>query len=133
MSSPLREQDRDPRSDVRRQTRRRAAGADVLHPPKLKLSDRRLVIVAVQLLIVGGAVVLWQVAANRGAIDTFFWSSPGEIKRTFQRLVSSGRLFEDTLFTLRSAVLGFLVGTTAGAVVGLSLWWSRFPRGSSSR
>src|SRR5205823_18104 len=126
MSSPLREQDRDQRANLRRQARGRAAGGDVLHPPKPKWSDRRVLIVATQIVIVVSGVVLWEVAANRGWVDTFFWSSPSEIKVAFQRLASSGRLWDDTLFTLRSAVLGFLLGTTAGAIAGLSLWWSRF-------
>jgi NitT/TauT family transport system permease protein len=93
---------------------------------RLRWHERRVVIVAVQALILASLVALWQVAANREWIDTFFWSSPRDVADAFHRLTSSGRLLDDTLFTMRSALLGFAAGTAAGAIVGLSLWWSRF-------
>jgi NitT/TauT family transport system permease protein len=82
--------------------------------------------VAVQVAIVLGLVGLWEVAARRGWIDTFFWSQPSEVVRAARRLVGSGRLLEDTLFTLQSALLGFALGTLVGGTIGLALWWSRF-------
>ena len=38
---------------------------------------------------------------------------------------STGDAWTDISFTFRSTILGFLLGTTAGSLLGLSFWWSR--------
>src|SRR5438034_11102616 len=37
----------------------------------------------------------------------------------------SGDAWTDISFTFRSTIFGFLIGTTAGSLLGLSFWWSR--------
>ena len=37
----------------------------------------------------------------------------------------SGDAFVDTWFTLESTILGFVIGTGGGAIIGLAFWWSR--------
>jgi NitT/TauT family transport system permease protein len=83
------------------------------------------VIVAVQAGILVGIVALWEVAANYGVIDAFFWSQPSAIFRTLSIFFTSGDAWTDIGFTFRSTILGFLIGTTAGSLLGLSFWWSR--------
>src|SRR5262249_5908 len=36
-----------------------------------------------------------------------------------------GDAWTDIGFTFRSTILGFIIGTTAGSLLGLSFWWSR--------
>ena len=38
---------------------------------------------------------------------------------------TEGDAWTDISFTFRSTILGFLIGTTAGSLFGLSFWWSR--------
>src|SRR5438309_11207482 len=37
----------------------------------------------------------------------------------------SGDAWTDIGFTFQSTIYGFLIGTTAGSLLGLSFWWSR--------
>src|SRR5437764_13379800 len=37
----------------------------------------------------------------------------------------SGDAWTDISFTFQSTIFGFLLGTTAGSLLGLSFWWSR--------
>jgi NitT/TauT family transport system permease protein len=83
------------------------------------------VILAVQIGILVGIVTLWEVGANAGWIDAFFWSQPGAIFRTMTIFFTTGDAFTDIAFTFRSTLLGFLIGTVAGSALGLSFWWSR--------
>jgi len=82
-------------------------------------------IVATQLGILFAVIALWQVAADRGWIDGFFWSKPSAIYATLITFFTDGDAFIDIGFTFRSTIIGFLIGTAAGSLLGLSFWWSR--------
>jgi NitT/TauT family transport system permease protein len=78
-----------------------------------------------QAVILVGAISLWEIAATNGWIDSFFWSQPSAIARTLMIFFTSGDAWTDISFTFRSTILGFLLGTAAGSLLGLSFWWSR--------
>jgi len=82
-------------------------------------------IIAVQIGILVGAVALWQAAADNGWIDGFFWSKPSAIYATLIKFFTEGDAWGDIAFTFRSTIFGFLLGTAAGSLIGLSFWWSR--------
>jgi NitT/TauT family transport system permease protein len=83
------------------------------------------VILTVQIGILVGVVTLWEVGANAGWIDAFFWSQPSAIVRTTTIFFTTGDAFTDIAFTFRSTIFGFLIGTIVGSALGLSFWWSR--------
>jgi NitT/TauT family transport system permease protein len=68
---------------------------------------------------------LWQVAADRGWIDSFFWSRPSDVYATLIKFFSGEDAWTDIGFTFESTILGFFIGTAAGSLLGLSFWWSR--------
>jgi NitT/TauT family transport system permease protein len=82
-------------------------------------------IVSTQAGILVGIIALWEVCARTGAIDAFFWSQPSAIWRTLTIFFTEGDAWTDISFTFRSTIIGFLIGTTAGSLFGLSFWWSR--------
>ena len=82
-------------------------------------------IFAVQIGILVGVIAFWEIGASAGWIDGFFWSQPSAIWRTFVIYFTEGDAWTDVGFTFRSTILGFLIGTTAGSLFGLSFWWSR--------
>lgn len=82
-------------------------------------------LIAAQVGILVGAISLWEVAARAGWIDAFFWSQPSAIAQTLAIFFTTGDAWTDISFTFRSTILGFLIGTTAGSLLGLSFWWSR--------
>jgi NitT/TauT family transport system permease protein len=82
-------------------------------------------IVAVQIGILIGVIALWEISTDQGWLDGFFWSRPSAIWRTFVIFFTEGDAWTDISFTFRSTIIGFVVGTTAGSLLGLSFWWSR--------
>ncbi|HKN10766.1 MAG TPA: ABC transporter permease [Pseudomonadota bacterium] len=82
-------------------------------------------LVTAQVGILLGALGLWEIGARAGWIDAFFWSQPSAIAETMAAFFSSGDAWTDISFTFRSTIFGFLLGTTAGSLLGLSFWWSR--------
>jgi NitT/TauT family transport system permease protein len=82
-------------------------------------------LVAAQIGILVGTVSLWEIGARAGWIDAFFWSQPSAIAHTMAIFFRTGDAWTDISFTFRSTILGFLIGTAAGSLFGLSFWWSR--------
>src|ERR1700722_10519696 len=82
-------------------------------------------ILAIQLGILLVAVAAWEIGAATGEVDAFFWSRPSAIFDTLLIFFSTGDALTDIAFTFRSTILGFLIGTSAGSLLGLSFWWSR--------
>jgi NitT/TauT family transport system permease protein len=82
-------------------------------------------LIAAQIGILVGALSLWEIGARAGWIDAFFWSQPSAIANTLTIFFTTGDAWTDISFTFRSTIFGFLIGTTAGSLLGLSFWWSR--------
>jgi NitT/TauT family transport system permease protein len=82
-------------------------------------------LIAAQIGILAGVIALWEIGARAGWIDAFFWSQPSAIANTMTIFFTTGDAWTDISFTFRSTIFGFLIGTTAGSLLGLSFWWSR--------
>src|SRR5437763_5071475 len=108
---------------------RMASAAEILARPARRLPVQKdwptYAILATQIGILGGAIAFWEVAARASWIDPFFWSQPSAILKTLTIFFTTGDAWTDIGFTFRSTILGFLIGTTAGSLFGLSFWWSR--------
>jgi NitT/TauT family transport system permease protein len=78
-----------------------------------------------QIGILIAAIALWQVAADRGWIDEFFWSRPSDVYATLIKFFGGDDAWTDIGFTFESTILGFIIGTASGSMLGLSFWWSR--------
>lgn len=85
----------------------------------------KISILIIQLSIVIGFIVLWEVLANKGIIDSFIMSKPSRILKTFLNL-SSNNLLEHIRVTVIETMIGFLLGTFLGAIIAILLWWSKF-------
>jgi ABC-type Fe3+ transport system permease subunit len=90
-----------------------------------KQKTEKLLIKVIQFSIVIGFIVLWEVLANKGIIDSFITSQPSRIVKTFLNL-SSNNLIEHIKVTCLETLIGFLLGTFLGAVIAIMLWWSKF-------
>ena len=72
-----------------------------------------------------GLILLWEAGSRLGWIDDFFFSSPSEILATAATKWESGQLWRDIRYTSASTLLGFVLGTSVGTLVGLLFWFSR--------
>ncbi|AXK80072.1 ABC transporter permease [Pseudolabrys taiwanensis] len=82
------------------------------------------VIAAAQFGIFVALLALWEVAADLKVIDPFFWSQPSTIWSTLVVFFTEGNAFTDIVYTFESTLIGFVLGTVAGALLGMSFWWS---------
>jgi NitT/TauT family transport system permease protein len=69
---------------------------------------------------------LWEAGVRLGWISAFLVGSPAGIFTVARTMLFSGELISHTWFTLFEAILGFVIGTIFGSIIGLALWYSVF-------
>jgi len=89
------------------------------------ITKEKVIIKVTQISIVIGFIVLWEVLANNGIIDSFVMSSPSRMAKTFLNL-SQNDLLQHLKVTCLETLTGFLLGTFLGAIIAVLLWWSKF-------
>src|SRR5262245_37306093 len=77
-------------------------------------------LLAIQVGMLLFLIVAWEVGADLGFVDAFFWSKPSLIGAAMLIYFESGSALVDILYTFRSTLLGFALGTVLGAGLGLS-------------
>jgi NitT/TauT family transport system permease protein len=98
----------------RRRARRRA------------IFDTALGRAALQTAAVIGFFALWEIGVRFGFISGFLVGSPSGIFALAFKMIGSGELLSDTWYTLFEAILGFVIGTVCGSLLGMALWYSVF-------
>lgn len=82
--------------------------------------------IAIQAIFVVLFFAAWEAGARAGLVSPFLVGSPAGIWKVLVASLQSGSLLDDTWTTLFEAILGFVLGTVAGSIVGLGLWYSPF-------
>ncbi|MDY4191436.1 MAG: ABC transporter permease [Oscillospiraceae bacterium] len=90
-----------------------------------KRKIRKYIIWAIRVSAVVLALVLWEVLANLGVIDSFIMSKPSRMWETLKNL-GANDLPLHLGVTCLETVTGFLLGTAGGTLLAVLLWWSPF-------
>ena len=85
--------------------------------------DKCLVLLG-QIIIFALFIGLWQLLADTGAIDPFFFSSPSRIVNTIIDLAEDGNLWIHIWTSLYETIIGFIIATVLGTFIAILLWWS---------
>lgn len=105
--------------------RRNPAEASKEHIAFLKRVRRHnRFIIAIQLAILVSFFALWELFSRLGVINSFIFSSPSRVAETIARLHSNGELLHHIGVTMLETALGFTLGTLAGTLFAVLLWWS---------
>lgn len=91
---------------------------------KLKRQNRHIKIT--QLLILLLFLIIWQLAADFGLINTFISSSPKNVLETIYGLMKSGDLWYHIWVTTYETIISFSLGTFLGFLIATILWWWTF-------
>lgn len=88
-----------------------------------KIAQRRIHVWRWGLLM--ALVLVWEGAARLGWIDSFIFSQPSRILRTYRSL-AGGELLYHLGITVQETLAGFLLGASVGVLLAILLWWSAF-------
>ncbi|MER5548475.1 ABC transporter permease [Streptomyces sp. NPDC002589] len=99
--------------------------AALIRAAKTRTRRRQLLILLAQIVLVVLVIGGWQLAASSGSLDKFTYGSPGgvvtQLKTWFTDGTSLGSIWHNIGVTMQETVLGFLIGTAAGVVLGIAL------------
>ena len=90
-----------------------------------KIKFTKASIIITQIAVVISFIILWEILANKGIIDSFITSQPSRMLKTFMNLSQNG-LLEHLGVTCYETIVGFLSGTMLGIIIAIILWWSKF-------
>ena len=87
-----------------------------------KLKCRKYMILLIQVGILAGLIILWELCAQIGVIDSFITSQPSRIVKTIINL-SSNDLMMHLGVTCTETIIGFVLGVLFGLIIASVLWW----------
>lgn len=87
-----------------------------------KIKIKKYTVLSVQIGLLAGLILLWEICANIGIIDSFITSQPSRIVKTIINL-SSNDLMMHLGVTCTETIVGFLLGVIFGLLVASLLWW----------
>lgn len=91
-----------------------------------KRRRKRILIFTIQILMVVSFIILWQLLADLGIINTFISSSPKVMLKTLIGLHQDNNLYQHIAITIYETFLSFSLATIIGCVVAIILWWNSF-------
>ena len=89
------------------------------------LKKKNFIIKFFQIIIVVLFILIWQILADYKIIDTFVFSSPKLVFKTFLNLYNSNNLFPHIWVTIYETVISFISGTILGIFIASILWWNK--------
>jgi len=89
---------------------------------KYWLQQKKIRIYQIVLLVV--FIAIWEVGAQIGFINSFVFSSPSIVTRTFFEMVANGQIFYHIGITLFETFVSFFLVNAIGIIVAVILWWN---------
>lgn len=87
-----------------------------------RIKYRKYMILTTQIGLLLGLILLWEICANLGYIDSFITSQPSRVVKTIINL-SSNDLLMHLGVTCTETIVGFVLGVVFGILIASLLWW----------
>jgi len=88
-----------------------------------KIKTQAFLIRLSQVLIIVIFIVLWQILANQGIINTFIFSSPRRVIDTIIMLHNNNSLYNHIGTTVWETLVSFTLGSIIGIIIATLMWW----------
>lgn len=82
-------------------------------------------IVLIQIIILILFIFIWELFSNKEWIDSFLFSKPSEILKTFILYIKNNEIYKHISISLIETLLGLMIGTTLGILFAIVLWWNK--------
>lgn len=89
-----------------------------------RLKKDKIIVIFWQIALFVCFLGIWQLLADTGVIDPFFFSSPSRIAVTIVDLFANGNLLLHIWTSLYETILGFIIAVLLGLMIAVMLWWS---------
>ena len=90
-----------------------------------KRKRNKILVIFFQILIFLSFMVIWEVCARAGIINTFLSSSPTKVVETFSNLLKANNLWSHVWVTVYETIISFLLASLIGFIIASILWWNK--------
>ncbi len=87
-----------------------------------RIKREKKLIYIIQIIIVCGLLILWQILSQKRIINDFIYSSPLKIVNTLIGLIKGHNLFNHLLRTLKEIFIAFSLGSLLGLLIAILLY-----------
>jgi NitT/TauT family transport system permease protein len=98
------------------------SAAQLAYVRKHVLLKRRIRIY--QIIILISFILLWELTTYFGIVNSFVFSSPSRVCKTFIEMSVNGQLFYHVGITLLETIVSFALVNLIGLIVAVILWWN---------
>lgn len=95
------------------------------NPYWIKKRRDKIIILAIQVLLVIAFISIWEILSTKGIIDSFLFSKPSNIVKLLKQYLQNGELFKHIRISVLETMLGLIIGTIVGLVIAIILWWNK--------
>lgn len=86
------------------------------------LRKKKIFITIIQISLLTGFLVLWELLARYNIINSFIFSSPSKVMNTLINLYLDNNLFKHIITTLLEVIISFTLSTILGFIIALILY-----------
>lgn len=77
-----------------------------------------------QFFIVASFIAFWEISTRLGIVDSFVFSSPSRVIKSFIEMAADGSIFYHIGITLAETFISFSLVIIIGILVAILLWWN---------
>ncbi|MDF2473317.1 MAG: putative rane protein [Anaerocolumna sp.] len=77
-----------------------------------------------QLIIIVSFIALWEITTRLSIVNSFIFSSPSRVVKTFMEMAADGSIFYHIGITLLETFISFSLVIVIGLLVAVLLWWN---------
>ncbi|MDF2608672.1 MAG: putative rane protein [Lachnospiraceae bacterium] len=77
-----------------------------------------------QLIIIVSFIALWEITTRLTIVNSFIFSSPSRVVKTFMEMAADGSIFYHIGITLLETFISFSLVIVIGLLVAVLLWWN---------
>ena len=90
-----------------------------------KIKKNKWLVRIYQLAIISFFLIIWEIGARIGWINTFLASSPSKVIETFISLLKQNNLWNHVYVTIYETLISFTLASVIGFLVASLLWWNK--------
>lgn len=90
------------------------------------MSKYKKSVLLTQILLVIMFLSIWELGARTGLVNTFIFSSPGDIVKTLLSLIQSGEFFKHIFVTFKEVLISFSLGLLIAFLVSVIMYLNKF-------
>ena len=90
-----------------------------------KIKKEKRIISILQISIFIFFIMIWQILADKGIINTFIFSSPKKVLNIIIDLYRNNQLFSNIMITIYETLFSFIVASLLGILIASIMWWNK--------